>query len=263
MERRMQEPTTLISSKLSHLPHQMSVWSCSCYLQRFPNTYAPPVLIRPELAFTAVYAYQGLLTINRREGYCSLCFSHPSSLSLLDLPTPHPCQAFTNTFYILAQQSYCETAAFNTLFASLQLLSGQGDQQTQAAKKQQYISQGLFTSQHPSATREHKGCLHLLSKGILMNGRQVGNAEMGKYQENQHSSLDRTNSHLWVWQQTAYVLVDSPRSISLRAICMAQRCSISSGCQIGFRHLWMKTLNYADKFQKMNEHLHSNIIYMQ
>lgn len=135
MERRMQEPTTLISSKLSHLPHQMSVWSCSCYLQRFPNTYAPPVLIRPELAFTAVYAYQGLLTINRREGYCSLCFSHPSSLSLLDLPTPHPCQAFTNTFYILAQQSYCETAAFNMLFASLQLLSGQGDQQTQAAKK--------------------------------------------------------------------------------------------------------------------------------
>lgn len=94
MERRMQEPTTLISSKLSHLPHQMSVWSCSCYLQRFPNTYAPPVLIRPELAFTAVYAYQGLLTINRREGYCSLCFSHPSSLSL-HLPTPHPCQAFT------------------------------------------------------------------------------------------------------------------------------------------------------------------------
>lgn len=76
-------------------------------------------------------------------------------------------------------------------------------------------------------------------------------------------SLDRTHSHLWVWWQAAYVLVNSQRGISLRAICMAQRHGISSGCQIGFRHLWMKTLNYADKFQKMNEHLHSKIIYMQ
>lgn len=25
----------------------------------------------------------------------------------------------------------------------------------------------------------------------------------------------------------------------------------------------METLNYADKIQKMNEHLHSNIIYLQ
>lgn len=144
MERRMQEPTTLISSKLSHLPHQMSVWSCSCYLQRFPNTYAPPVLMRPELAFTAVYAYQGLLTINRREGYCSLCFSHPSSLSL-HLPTPHPCQAFTNTLSTFWHSK--ATVKQQPSIRFLQVSNSYLDKETNKPKQQR------------SSSIYHRGCL--------------------------------------------------------------------------------------------------------
>lgn len=60
-----------------------------------------------------------------------------------------------------------------------------------------------------------------------------------------------------------YVTVMSLSDVSLSAVFWAQKCITSCRCQIGFKHLWMGTLNYVDKFQKMNEHLHSNIIYMQ
>lgn len=125
----------LLSSTLhfSHLPHETLLWSFSCYLEGFPNIYALPVSIRPELVFTAVNAYQGLLTINRRESttHC-LCFLHPSSFFLLDLPVPPLCKAFTNTLSTFWHSK--ATIRLQSAFSKSPALIWRADQQTQAAK---------------------------------------------------------------------------------------------------------------------------------